>query len=229
MEVLVSFAPAESLLCYLEQVPDPRGAQGRRHSLSAMLAAVTCAVLCGARGFSAISQWIRCQPCHVWHQLGFFRRPPTKNCYRNLLLAIDPDALERAVRAWTEQLLGPSADPIARVSLDGKTLRGSVSRHCGSIHLLSMLDQRTGQILSQHPVDGKTNEAKAALQLLESMVLRGRLLVGDAMFCQRDLCRQLIDSGGHYLFIVKDNQRELKNAIAAEFQADFSPLQSAAI
>jgi len=43
-------AHAGSLLAQLQQIPDPRGAQGRRHSLEAMLATVVCAVLCGARG-----------------------------------------------------------------------------------------------------------------------------------------------------------------------------------
>ena len=49
-------AHAGSLLAQLEQVPDPRGAQGRRHSFSAMMATIVCAVLCGARSDDAIAQ-----------------------------------------------------------------------------------------------------------------------------------------------------------------------------
>jgi predicted transposase YbfD/YdcC len=77
--------------------------------------------------------------------------------------------------------------------------------------------------LSQVRVDEKTNEAKAALELLRSLVLEGRVITGDAMFCQRELCQEIIDSGGHYFFVVKDNQPTLKEAITAEFQAAFSP------
>jgi hypothetical protein len=62
---------------YLEQIPDPRGLQGRRHSLAAMLAAVVVAILCGQRGYAAIAQWLRLQPVNVWHRLGFRRIPPT--------------------------------------------------------------------------------------------------------------------------------------------------------
>jgi hypothetical protein len=43
------------------------------------------------------------------------------------------------------------------------------------------------------------------------------------MYCQRELCQQIIDSGGDYLFVVKDNQPELKEAIVAEFRPGFSP------
>jgi predicted transposase YbfD/YdcC len=85
------------------------------------------------------------------------------------------------------------------------------------------LDQRTGCVLSQTRVDAKTNEHKAALELLKGMVLEGRVVTGDAMFCQREVCQQIRDDGGHYLFTVKDNQPTLKESIAAEFRAAFSP------
>ena len=83
-------------------------------------------------------------------------------------------------------------------------------------------------VLRQAEVPGKTNEHKTALELLKTLVLKGRLITGDAMFCQRDLCRQIVDDDGHYFFMVKDNQPELKQAIAAEFQPAFSPLYRAA-
>ena len=69
-----------------------------------------------------------------------------------------------------------------------------------------------------------TNEHKAALTLLKAVVLKGRLVTADAIFCQRDLCQQIVDDGGDYLLVVKDNQPELKAAIEAEFQPGFSPL-----
>ena len=59
--------------------------------------------------------------------------------------------------------------------------------------------------------------------LLKTVVLQGRLVSGDAMFCQREICQQIVASGGDYLFVVKDNQPELKAAIEAEFQPGFSP------
>jgi len=74
------------------------------------------------------------------------------------------------------------------------------------------LDQATGGVLSQQAVSPTTNEANTAVDLLKTIVLKGRLVTGDAMFCQRELCQKIVDSGGDYLFIVKDNQPELKAA-----------------
>jgi DDE family transposase len=218
-------APAGSLLAYLAQIPDPRGRQGRRHVFSAMLASVTCAMLQGARSYAAISEWIHGQPSSFWHSLGFRRTPPKLGAFRKLLMAIPAADFEQAIREWTTACLGSSIslDQLQAVSLDGKTLCGSLQAHERAVHLLALLDQVTGLVLSQTRVDAKTNEAKAALELLQTLVLKGRVITADAIFCQRELCQQIVDSGGHYFVVVKDNQPELKESIAAEFQAAFSP------
>jgi hypothetical protein len=217
-------ASAGSLLEYLAQIPDPRGRQGRRFSLSAMLATVVCGVLCGARGYEAIAAWIHAQQPGVWYWLGYFRRPPCANAFRNLLMSVDPLALEEAVRQWTSRILRlPEGDALDAVALDGKSLCGVVDAHGRTMHLLALFDQQTGYVLSQMRVDDKTNEIKAAPELLQTLVLKGRVITADALLCQREISQQIIDSGGHYLLVVKDNQPELKQAIAAEFQAAFSP------
>ncbi|MGD9857051.1 MAG: transposase [Planctomycetaceae bacterium] len=85
---------------------------------------------------------------------------------------------------------------------------------------------RAGGVLSQCRVDQKTNEHKAALDLLKSMVLEGQVIVGDAMFCQRDLCEQIVEDGGDYFFPVKEKQptllREIQLELAANEAAPFS-------
>lgn len=217
--------PAGNLLAYLAQVPDPRGRQGRRHPLAAMLAAVVCAMLCGARGYSAIVQWLHALPVPWWHRLGFTRRPPKDHAFRELLAAIPPETFEEVVRTWVNAALGEAIpeDELRAIAMDGKTLRGTLTPHQRAVHLLSLFDQRMGCVLSQQRVDEKTNEHKAALELLKTIVLKDCVITGDAMFCQREICQQIIDSGGDYFVVVKDNQPSLQETIAAEFRAAFSP------
>jgi hypothetical protein len=117
----------------------------------------------------------------------------------------------------------PLPEETRGTSLDGKTLCNTLAAHERNVHLLSLLDQALGGVLSQQAVDPTTNEAKAALDLLKTVVLKGRLISGDAMFCQREICQEIVDRGGDYLFVVKDNQPELAAAIEAEFQPGFSP------
>lgn len=220
-------AHAGSLLACLRQVPDPRGAHGRRHSFEAMLATVICAVLCGARGYEAIAQWIHAQVPEVWYLLGYFRRPPTGGAFRYLLSKIDPNHLEAALRDWIAEH-APIGDPaLPALAIDGKTLCSTLAEHGRSIQLLSLFDAHTGCVLSQMQVPSHTNEAKAALPILKSLVFDGRVLTGDAMYATPEICRAIVDSGGDYLLVVKDNHRETKEAIADEFLPAFSPRYSA--
>lgn len=216
-------APAGSLLAFLAQIPDPRGRQGRRHPLGAMLASIVCALLQQARGYKAIAEWLHCQPVTFWHAVGFYRRPPRQGAFRKLLIALPAEVLERTLTEWVSQCLGEPIGELRPIAMDGKTLCASIRAHVRAVHLLALLDQKTGCVLSQVRVDEKTNEAKAALELLTKLVLRGCVITGDAMFCDREVCQQAIDSGGHYFVVVKDNQPSLKEAIAAEFRPAFSP------
>src|SRR4029077_14412732 len=71
-----------------------------------MLAAVVCATLCGARGYSAIVQWLHALPVPWWHRLGFTRRPPKGHAFRDLLDALPPQTLEGVVGAWVSAAWG---------------------------------------------------------------------------------------------------------------------------
>lgn len=224
-EVFRCYPLAGSLLEKLQQIPDPRGRQGRRFSLSAMLATVVCGILCGSRGYEAIAGWIAVQDPKVWRWLGYWRKPPCANTFRDLLLALDPLDLEQAVREWIGAIHGEVAEEgvLTAVAMDGKSLCGTLTAHSHTVHLLSLFDQQTGYVLSQMRVDDKTNEITSAPQLLETLVLQGRVVTADALLCQREISQKILDRGGHYLLVVKGNQPDLQEALAAEFKATFSP------
>lgn len=221
-------ARAGSLLVQLAQVPDPRGRKGRRFTVSAMLAAVVCGLLCGIRGYETLVEWLHDLPVDFWHLLGFTRRPPKKDAFRKLLMRLDPEQLQSVLSEWIEHDLGLplGEDALQAVSFDGKSLCGTLRPHARAVQLLSAVDHTSGCVLSQCRVDAKTNEHKAALELLTTLVLKGRLVVGDAIYCQRDLCARVVEAAGDYLFAVKENQPDLHREIQLELTAPdavFSP------
>jgi len=67
----------------------------------------------------------------------------------------------------------------------------------------------------------RANEHEAELTvapaLLEMLSLKERLLTGDALYCQRSVCKQVNDRGGDYLVVVKRNQQRLCDDIALLF------------
>ena len=216
----MSMACVGNLLTRLAQVPDPRGRQGRRHLLSAMLAAVVGGILSGVAGYDELVEGLPDFPVDFWHRLGFTRRPPKRDCFRDLFARLDPVALDRVLREWIEDCFPHAAEEMRAVlSIDGKTLRGSARASEKGGHLLALVAHGSRMVVAQGRVDEKTNEHKGALALLTEIVLKETVVVGDAAFCQRDLCEQILAAEGDYVLAVKDHQPTLHREISQEFTA----------
>ena len=71
-------------------------------------------------------------------------------------------------------------------------------------------------VLGQVKTSEKSNEITAIPELLELLTIRGCLITLDAMGCQRDIARKIVEKDGDYLLSVKGNQKRLQEAIAAE-------------
>jgi hypothetical protein len=61
-------------------------------------------------------------------------------------------------------------------------------------------------VLAQFKVDDKSNEITALPELLAMLNLRGSVVTIDAMGCQVEIARQIIDQGGAYVLSLKENQ-----------------------
>jgi len=189
-----------------------------------MLATVVCGVLCGLTNLSAIVQWLHAQPPRFWHLLGFKWTPASETTFRTLLAQVAPEAFERALCGWLPPAPAAAADEPAGLSVDGKRLCGTLSRIAAALHAVNVWDHRTGCVLRQQ-LTGDTNEAKTAVEIFRGLLLEGRIVVGDAAFCQQEVCQQILDSGGDYLLVVKDNQPRLHQDAQSAFRDSkgFSP------
>jgi hypothetical protein len=213
LEIPCMSAPL-SLLDALAQIPDPRDPRGRRHPLSAILSLAVLAMLTGCKSYAAIVQFGRDKGFALAHALGFRRgKTPCKSTFSILFRALDITAFENALSRWIATRLPPGAELV--INLDGKTLRGSKDGETPGQHLVAAYAPHVQAVLAQLRVDAKTNEHKAALELLGILPVQGHIVTGDAMFCQRDLCARIVEQGGDYLFAVKDNQPSLAGDIQA--------------
>jgi hypothetical protein len=205
--------PPLSLPEVLASVPDPRSRRGRRHPLPAVLGLVTLGLLLGRRSLDAIAQLGRNYGPPLAHALGFTRgRTPSKSSLSRLLRRLNVEALEDALTRWVTSRLPPEADLL---NVDGKTLKGSRDGDVPGQHLVAVYAPHVQAVLAQVRVDSKTNEHKAALRLLGILPLDGKVVTGDAIFCQRDLCALVVAGGGDYLWTVKANQPGLESDVGA--------------
>ena len=122
---------------FFRDIDDPRGAQGRRYSLSCILALAAGATLCGMAGYKAIGEWARdlsqaarrrfgCR----WHDGAF--QVPCINTIRQVLMTVDPEQLDRALVRWNALY----ADDESAIALDGKTLCNAVNDDGWQTHVL---------------------------------------------------------------------------------------------
>jgi DDE_Tnp_1-associated/Transposase DDE domain len=194
-------------------IPDPRSRHGRIHPLPAVLGLVVLGLLMGKKSLSAIARLGRLYGAPLAHALGFRRgKTPAKSMLSDLLRALDAQAVEAALSRWVAARL---PDGLTHLSIDGKAVRGSRDGAVPGQHLVAAYAPQAQAVLAQLRVDSKTNEHKAALRLVGILPLAGKVVVGDAAFCQRDLCRAITEAGGDYVFIAKDNQKALAGDVAA--------------
>lgn len=216
--MIAQFRP---LIEVFADIPDVRKSRGKRHPLSAILALSCSAMLCGCRGYGAIAEWGRNYGTQIATALGFTHKPPCAATLFTIFGRLDREAFEARLGAWADSVVAqaeavPEADQEA-MAVDGKTLRGAKKHGAPGTHLLSVLSHRFGLTLTQQAVDTKTNEIKAIQSVLAQIVLQGRVLTMDALLTQRQVAQTIVDKGGDYVMIVKDNQPKLKEDIELVF------------
>ena len=229
-------APPGSLAEALSGVPDPRRPYGWRPEyapvpLVGLLQATVAAVLCGARSQNAVAQWIRERGEDAPALLESLGVPPGRGaCVATLYRvyrALDVVAFERALGAWLAQTGVAPDDPVA---LDGKTLRGvhghweagagsagERGEYVPGLHLVAAYTHRAQAVLAQVRTGGKGQELAAVGEALAQLPLEGRLVTGDALLAQREVCAQIVAAGGDYLFPIKENQPVLHADLAEVF------------
>ena len=142
--------------------------------------------------------------------------PSLNTIRRTLANTVTATELQTVFNRFLHQEYGGQQSIV--VTLDGKTLRGTIPKgRTTGVHLLAAYLPEEGIVLMQVAVDRKESELSAAPRVLTSLDLRGRVVCGDAMFTQRDLSVQVLYQGGDYIWFVKDNQPRLKEDVEQFF------------
>jgi predicted transposase YbfD/YdcC len=216
----------ESLSAAFATVPDPRREASVDYPLAAVLGLAVAALLCANTSVLAIAEWGARQPADVLHALGFAAaRTPCQSTLHRLFRKLDPHTLAAALTAAFAHTAVPRSQERGSqgIAIDGKAQRGRLQyEESGApIHALSAFCHDYGVVLASEPVVQGQEKQEAELAVAPALIARidwhGRVLTGDALFCQRDLCQQVCDAGGDYLLTVKANQPKLYDAIALLF------------
>lgn len=214
---------SSSLVEILHRLPDPRKSRGRSYSLVPILSLTIVATLAGCNSLQAIAQFGHDHGLTLAHALGFRSlSTPSASTLSRLFRALDVEAFEALLQEW---ILQRCDDLGEHLSLDGKVLRGSHDGQTPGTHLLSLFAPKVQAVVRQIRVQNSTNEHKAALELLGVVPIEGKIISGDAIFCQTDITQAITDAQADYILHVKDNQPTLRKELEEllDASASFSP------
>jgi predicted transposase YbfD/YdcC len=206
------------LVRHFRKLKDPRLDRRKLHSLEAILVIAICAVIAGANDFQQVALFGQKRKNWLERFLELSNGIPSHDTFERVFARLDPLAFQECftgwMNAWFAKLTGK------HLAIDGKAVRGSASPSKGfrCLHLVNVWATQANLCLGLAACDADSNEITAIPRLLALLDLEGALVTIDAAGCQKKIAQQVIDGGGDYLLVVKENQEKLYEEIQACFE-----------
>jgi predicted transposase YbfD/YdcC len=177
-----------------------------------------CGTLAGCDDFVEVADWATDNAPFFSTFLELPYGIPSHDTFNRIFSTVKPITLQAVLLPWLLERRGLPGDWI---HLDGKTMRRTRrnSKGLGALHVVSAWAGQTGLTLGQVAVDAKSNEITAMPQLLELLDLRQKIVTIDAMGCQKEIAKIVVEGRGDYIFSVKDNQPNMHADMQASFAA----------
>ena len=215
---VVASAPTASISEHFSSLGDPRINRTKRHWLMDIVVIAICGVICGAETWVDIENFGKAKLPWFETFLDLPNGIPSHDTFGRVFNRLDAEQFQRCFLSWMQAVSGVFKGQI--VPIDGKTLRRSHDKTTGkeAIHMVSAWALENQLVLGQVKVDEKSNEITAIPQLLGALAISGCIVTIDALGCQKEIARQIIDQGADYVLALKENQGGLYVAVADLFE-----------
>ena len=198
-------------LDYFKTMPDRRQPGKVAYRLDEVLLLALVATLAGAEGFTDIARFGQKKLSLLRRFLPFANGTPSHDHLGDIFASLDAEAFRGCFVAWVGAL---TKAPLEVIAIDGKTSRRS-GRKGGkdAIHTVSAFAARQRLVLGQIKVADKSNEIMAIPRLLSMLAIESAIVTIDAMGCQRDIARAILDKKADYVLALKGNQGSLREDV----------------
>ncbi len=212
-------ASLSSIVRYFETLPDPRHHRNRRHLLVDIITVSVCGVIVGCEGPTSVHDWAKAKEEWLKRFLELPNGIPSRDCIRRVLTALKPEAFQECFESWIASLVTEGMTGLGIVAIDGKTMGRSHDQKngLGPLHLVSAWATDNGLSLGQVATEEKSNEITVMPELIERIDVKDAIVTIDAMGCQKEIAKKIVDAKGDYVLAVKDNQPKLHDAIKDVF------------
>lgn len=204
-------------------VDDPRREHPTTlHKLTDIIALTIMATLGGAANWVEIELWAKSQREWLTTVLELPHGIPSHDTISRVFALLDPGQMVQAFTQWTSELASHVKGVVA---LDGKTVRRSMSTADGRgpIHVVNAFAAESHLVLTQLKVADKSNEIIALPKIIRMLDLKDCVATVDAMGCQVEVAKAVMDQQGDYMLQIKDNQPTLHDDVERLFDWALNP------
>jgi len=201
--------PIATITEHFADLEDPRMDRTKLHPLDNILIIALCAAICGADSWVEVEQFGKAKRKWFAKYLDLTNGIPSHDTFGRVFGLLDAERFQVCFISWVQTICQVLKDQV--VSFDGKALRRSHNRTIGkdAIYMVSAWATENEVVLGQTKVDDKSNEITAIPALLELLELSGCIVTIDAIGCQKEIARQIVDQGADYVLALKGNQGKL--------------------
>ena len=199
------------------QLEDPRSQINQLHRFDELLVMGIICVICAADTWKDMESYCIAKEDFLRTFLELPNGTPSDDTFNRVFSAIDSEEFEKCFIQWVSSIVDLTNGDI--VPIDGKTIRGAKSGGKKSpVHMVSAWASENNLVLGQVKVSEKSNEITAIPKLLDMLMIKGCIVTIDAMGCQKNIAKKIIDSQAQYILAVKENQPRLHENIVDEFR-----------
>lgn len=193
---------------------------GYLYKISDMLTILICGALCSLQNISDIYEWSKAAPVKEFFLKEFqIRKLPSRAQFYNIIGCVDPEKFNKIFIDWVKTMLSEGTNG-KTIAIDGKTIcsTAKLTKDNNPLHILTAIISENNLVIGSQECDTKITEPKALRELVELLDISGSIIVADALHCQKKSAEKIVDEGGDYLFVVKDNEPRLKSDIELYIQ-----------
>ena len=204
-----------TFLKFFAPVTDPRIERCKKHELMDILFLAVSSVIAGAEGWEGIEDFGHLKIDWLRQYLPFKNGIPRHDTIARVICRLDSNEVETAFQAWISSLIEVTGTDV--IAIDGKTARRSFQTkdRKTALHTVSAWSSQHKLVLGQTAVDNKSNEITAIPELLNLLDIENSIITLDAMGCQKDIAKQIIQKKGDYILALKGNHSGLQRELEA--------------
>jgi predicted transposase YbfD/YdcC len=198
---------------------DPRVDRTKRHQLLDIIAIAICGVICGADSWVDLELFGHSKYDWLKKFLSLPGGIPSHDTFGRFFARLDPQKFTDCFMSWVKEISDLTQGQV--IAIDGKTLRRSHDQTKGksAIHMVSAWATANHLVLGQTKVDDKSNEITAIPELLKVLDVSGCIVTIDAMGCQKEIARKIVERGADYVLALKKNHKGLYEEVKDTFES----------